>query len=73
MGLVMVEVKGFKVQEQVEAEKVMEGLRCCAGQGECRRCPYNADPDSDDYSGCYKMHRDAYELMKRLIMERIGS
>ena len=48
-----------------DLEKIGEGLRCCAQYGLCLECPYNTDPRSDDYSGCFQMHKEAAELFER--------
>ena len=47
-----------------DIEKIRDGLRCCAGYGLCLECPYNAAPGTDDYSGCFQLHKDAAELFE---------
>lgn len=62
--MLQIDVKPFK-KPIIDPQKVLEGLKCCSGDGKCRQCPYNANPD--DYSGCYQMHQDAYLLVQRLM------
>jgi hypothetical protein len=64
--MIQIDVKPFK-KPVIDPQKVLDGLKCCSGDGKCLECPYNADPDSDDYSGCYQMHQDAYLLVQRLM------
>ena len=47
----------------IQIERLMRALECCAGEGECARCPYNSNPETDDFTGCRQMHRDALTLM----------
>ncbi len=48
----------------LDIDKIIEAMNCCAGEGECRDCPYNSNPDTDDYTGCREMHRDAAALLE---------
>lgn len=49
---------------EIDREKLLRALRCCAGVGRCGDCPYNSG--GDDYSGCYRMHLEAYTLVSEM-------